>query len=318
MIFGRGKPVEKTVLLVDVESGSVGSGLAHLSSEHPPKLFGEHRIYLRVPQTRDTSALAREVEHAAGQAIAHASEVASRLRLHPQTANLGTLQSASLFLSPPWGAPDLRLGKPSFLESLTRKLRGYIGAHVGPVSTNFHTHAGAVVTALGGISPEAMMRGHVLICSIHGEVSELLLLKNGTVIGHGTIPMGLHALLRTLRTHGGISEHEARSVMRLGGHPNYAESLSSVEAHFRDMFRETGEQLFGGMPIEHVFVFARGPEAGWFARSLSHDSLSDLFPEGGTVQVLRSQHLTPFVEAHAANPDSALLLGTLFIEGANN
>ena len=309
MIFGREKPKEKTVLIVDVESGSVGSALGRISSTAQPRLFGERRIILPVLPSRESGALVRHVERAAGQAIAHASEVASRLRQHKESVDAGTISEVAFFLSPPWGSPNLSEGKPSFYDHLTRLLRGYATAHVGGVPAHFYTHAGALTRGMSSLFDS---NGYVLLCSVHGEVVELILLKDGSVAGHGTIPLGSHALIRTLKVHADISEHEARSVLGLERHP-YREALHAVAAHFRELFRHTGEPLFGGHPVDRVFVFARGPESKFFAEALGSAELTDLFPEGGTVQVVRTHHLTPFVSGHGENPDAALVLNALFV-----
>lgn len=311
MLFGSQKRKEKTTLLLDVESGSVGAALAYSAPGQHPKLFGERRIYLQVPHSRNSAALAHDVEQATARVLGEVSEVASRLRQHPHTAHMGNVQSASVFFSAPWGVPNLLKGQPSFLDPLSRSLRGLLGAYFGSLPTHMHTHAGALVR---GMRTLFETEEPLLLCSVHGEVVELVLLKKGRVLGHATFPFGIHSLVRTLRTHAGMGEHESRSLIRLGTHT--PEPLVAAQGHFRELFREAGEPLFVGVPVGSVYVFTRGPEASWFARSLSHDSLSDLFPEGGVVRVLNAEHLTPFVAAHAEKPDSALLLSALFVDGA--
>lgn len=308
MLFGS-KPKEKTALIVDVESGSVGSGLVHLTDE-APKLFGEHRVYTHVPAGRDSKALLQLIDRAAGETIAHASEVAARLRQQEVTKNLGTINHVSFFLAPPWGMPNLKEGKPSFFESIKRVLHNYVDAHFGNTPVHFHTHAGAIVRGMKSLFDAP---GYTLLCSVHGEVAELTLLKDGKVAGHGTMPMGTHSFIRTLKTHADISDREARSILALGSHDDYHEPLAAASNHFRDLFRSTGEPLFGGYPVERVFIFSRGPEAEMFARALSDESLGDLFPGGGTIRVLKPQHFTPYIEGHAENPDLGLILNTLFV-----
>ncbi|MBX4191989.1 hypothetical protein KW798_00700 [Candidatus Parcubacteria bacterium] len=310
MFFGSSKPKEKTVLVVDVESGSVGSGLVRLTDD-APKLFGEHRAYTHVPAGRDSKVLLGLIDRAAGDTIAHASEVAARLRQHKSTNELGTVDSVSFFLAPPWGMPNLKEGKPSFFDGLKRVLHNYVDAHLGSIPIHFHTHAGAVVRGMNSLFNAP---GYTLLISIHAEVAELILLKDGAVVGHGTMPTGLHSFIRTLRTHADVSDREARSILALGSHDSYDEPLNSAADYFRDSFRSTGEPLFGGYPVGQVYVLAHGAgEADVFARALSHNSLSDLFPGGGTIRVVKPQHFTPYMAAHSENPDLGLILNTLFV-----
>ncbi|KKU53746.1 MAG: hypothetical protein UX77_C0038G0001, partial [Parcubacteria group bacterium GW2011_GWA1_47_11] len=45
MLFGGKKDAERTVLILDVESGSVGSALVQLMPDKQPKLSGEMRSH---------------------------------------------------------------------------------------------------------------------------------------------------------------------------------------------------------------------------------------------------------------------------------
>ena len=57
MLFVGKKSPEKTVLILDVESGSVGSALVRLVPKKQPKLFGETRAYAPLSMSRSGSAL---------------------------------------------------------------------------------------------------------------------------------------------------------------------------------------------------------------------------------------------------------------------
>src|SRR4051812_18412130 len=115
MLFGKKQPEEKTVLILDVENGSVGSALVRLVENQPPKLFGETRIELPVLHTRDSASLMREVSRGLNHALVHAAEVAGRLRNTPMgqarvqedLQNMGQISHSAVFLSAPWGSPNL-------------------------------------------------------------------------------------------------------------------------------------------------------------------------------------------------------------------
>src|SRR5690349_19059259 len=120
MLFGK-KPDGKTLLVLDIEQGSVGSSLVRLSSSEPPRLFGETRIALKVLPTRDTISLLREVAAGLRTALHHAAQVASRLRNAPEGKNseslktIGVVSHSTVFLGAPWGAPSLRDATPHFV-----------------------------------------------------------------------------------------------------------------------------------------------------------------------------------------------------------
>ena len=101
-LFKKSPPEGNTFLIVDIESGSVASALAHISLTEAPKLFGEKRITLPVQASLSSSQLARDTTRALEESLAHVSETAAYLRLAPNTAHVGTLRGAHIFLSAPW------------------------------------------------------------------------------------------------------------------------------------------------------------------------------------------------------------------------
>lgn len=327
MLFGSEKPQEKTILLLDVESGSVGSAFVRISNEGQPKLFGESRILLPAGSSLSGAQLALAVEKAAHQALQNAADIAGRLRNaaanQSRLVGMGTVSSASIFLSPPWGKPNLATGRPDFLDTIADTLRKGVDAVFGPVKTGLYTAASAAshIGRTLGSDP-------ILLCVVTAEVTELLLIDQQGVRAHATIPLGTHAVLRTLRSHGGISEQEARSALHLPfGSPSTSlrtnaldEAFAAAAGYFGEQFRDAAAEVLqhSPAPVVRVQVIAQEPAGEWFARALSqHEPLAALFPNG-EVRALRSNHLTPYVAAHAGRPDLFLLLHALFVDSTSD
>lgn len=307
-LFGKRKSPEKTVLILDVESGSVGGALVRLSPIEAPKLFAQQRVHLPILHTRDTSALMGKVVHAAREVLQHIAEVAARIRGHPTAGGLGSISRAAFFLAPPWVTLNLQTKVPDFLPSLAGALRAEAKGLFEHVSLSYHPFASS---GLGGVRALYPEEPHVLLVLITGEVTELLLWGGGKVDGHATLPLGLHTLLRTLMSHGGLSEAEARSALHSA---HLAEPLLAASAHFAGEFYVTAEELLQQNTPRAVFVVA-GDMGEWFARALSNDSsVAELFPEGGTVRSLHATHISPYVLAHTPTPDTALMLEALLME----
>lgn len=305
-LFGKKSP-HKSVVLLDIENGSVGSALVRLHSGEVPHLFGQHRITTPLMDTRSAATLLRAVEHASAEALLHASEVAARLR-HANA--LGTVGKVSLFLAAPWGVPNLAQGKPDFSQSLLEKVTPRIQSLFGEVPVATHAHASAAVAGLRALYPHET---EVLVLSVNGEVSELLLLQDGQVVGHATAPVGTHTILRTLKSHAGMTDAEARSAMRLGVHN---EATEAAAMHFTSEFAYAARELFGGEGRGSVVVIAHEPAGEWFAKMLANRSLSNLFPQGGVVRSIRSGHLGGLVGGHGGL-DTHLSLAALYTSAAH-
>lgn len=300
-MFGK-KSSDKTVLILDIENGSVGSTLVKLSPGFAPALFGESRIAVPLMDTRSAHSLSRAIEHAASESLLHQSEISARLRHHTQA--LEPVSKVIIFMAAPWGTPNLAQGRPDFAPAFG-ELEPRIRSLFGDVPTTLHAHASAAVHGLRTAYPH---EEHALLLSVNGEVSELLLLQDTHVVGHATVPTGLGTVLRTLKSHAGMSEHEARSALRLG---QVSEASDAAAAHFAGEFKQAARELFAGQSAGSVFVLAHEPSAEWFARSLAHKSLAELFPQGGTVRAMRPAHIAPFV-AHSGSLDTHLLLDALY------
>jgi hypothetical protein len=305
-MFGKKSP-EKTVLILDIENGSVASALAQLASGEAPRLFAAERTGVPLLDTRSALQLARAVEHTAGDALLRASEAAARLR-HGNA--VGPVDEVVAFLAAPWGVPNLQAGRPDFSAAITNSLSPRIASLFGDIPVALHAHASAAVHGLRALYPEVP---HALLVSVNGEISELLLLQDGHVVGHATAPAGLGTILRTLKAHGGLSEHEARSAMRLG---QANEAMRAAAEHFAGEFKQAARELMAGQGSNNVFVLAHEPGSEWFARSLSHRSIADLFPQSGVVRAIRNSNLSPFVSS-AGTQDAHLALNALYASAAH-
>ncbi len=300
------------MLILDVENDSVGSALVRLSPDKQPKLFGEMRSRAPLGARVTGALLFANSKEAARNAIRHASEVAARIRLHPKTTSLGAVDSAVVFLAPPWGKPNLDQGKPDLMPEMSQYLLSELATAFDGAPVSLRTSASATAFGVRSLfAPEPC-----LVCTVTGEVSELMRMDGEGVRAHATFPSGYNALLRTLRTHGGLSEAEARSAARLPfGTRHIREPFAAAAAEFAGHFKNTVKELLSPGDVLRVRVVGAEPAGEWFARALAADeSLAELFPNGGEVRALRPHHLTAHIEAHAEVPDLMLMLDALFAD----
>lgn len=302
------------MLLVHVENGSTAAGLASLSAGQP-KLFGEHRLSTPFGMSVSGEGLVREVEQSLKEVLRHTSEVAARIRTNEKVAAMGKPQEAAVFLSAPWGRPNLAAGVPDFLPDMQERIQARIHAHFGALPISFYTAAGKAAFGTRSLMSEEPC----LVCMVTGEVTELMHLDHEGVRAHATMPLGSHALLRTLRTHGGLSAEEARSAARLPfSTERLREPFSAAAAQFGAQFQDAAQALIAPGEVVRVIVIAEEPLGEWFARALESQELSALFPNGGTVRALRPEHATAHMAAHAERPDIPLMLATLFVDNHFN
>ncbi len=308
-LFKKQRPKERTILLLDIENGSVAAALVRIAPEKQPKLFGETRRHLPAQHTRDGKSLFGRVTVAAREAMRSVSEVAARIRQHPATSDMGRIDAVAVFLSAPWGTPNLELGRPEFMPQIQDFLSKETHQWAGDVPVSFHTSTGSGVFGLRALYPEET---NSLLYTLTAEVGELVHIRDGHVQGHATMPFGYHNVLRTLKSHAGISEHEARSAFHLR---HLEEPLGAAAEHLAREFALSAHDLINEGDIESVFVLTHEPVAQWAAESLSEtELLAELFPEGGTVRAVRSAHVTPHIAAHASSPDLSLMLAALFVD----
>lgn len=323
------------MLILDVESGSVGCALARITSGDAlarqtggPKLFAEARVALPVLSTLNSLKLIREIDITARELLAHVSLVAARLRGHEQVAHMGHVSSALVFLSPPWTSLVKSQGSSSedgswdfewqHESAVVSAIRDAVLDVFGDIPISFHAFGTAAVHATDTLFQN---QNEFLLCSVGGEMVELLLIDDGRLAGHATLPMGQHTLLRTLQHHAWISAQEAHSVLRLPAQtdfPNaYAEPFEATAAHLGKEFGDTVGEMLDGHFVHGILVIAPEPAGEWFARALASPpaggrSLVEIFPQSTAVQALHTHHLAPHLAAHAAMPDLLLMLETLF------
>lgn len=310
-IFGSKTQEGKTFVVFDIETGSVGGALAHIVPGHHPRLFGEMRIDLAVGSTRDAHTLRDKAANALTTVARHLAEVAARLRGHDAMLPVGTVHRAAAFFAAPWGTPDLVAGAPSFSEDLTTAVRSAM-ASTFDIPASVHARASA---ALGGARILLPYEHTYLIGMPGGEITEFLSVEGGAVRGYGTVPVGRHTLMRTLGTHAGLHEHEARSALR-------ALSLGREPAHITEPLRHAHEHIgaaVGQLLQEqgwhgHNRVYTMAHDNEWFARALAGSAVAQLFPNDAVVKHLRGEHLSPYLAQHGPSPDLNLMLGALFVD----
>lgn len=312
--LGRSKRGEKTLAVVDIESGSVASALVRLSPHEAPKLFAENRVFLPVLHTRDSVALANAIEKAVEKTLLHTSGVAARMRNHNALISQGEIERVAIFFSPPWASMHLSLGTADYAEPIRKMAHMAVRGIFGEIPTTFHPLGTAAAHGALFLFPNEMPH---LLCIVTGEVSEILLLSKRTVRGRATVPVGQRTLLRTLVSHGGVSVAEAESYLALATRGSHAlnEPLGAAEDHFASVVTDAVRDLTGKDPLSEIIVMAHEPTPELFARALSrHEGLAGLFPQGGMVRTMRAGHAMPFIAAHAHVPDTCLMLEALFVD----
>lgn len=310
MIFGSKRPDAKTLLILDVENGSVGGALVRITEGEAPRLFAERRVHLPARLSRSATDVFGGIKNASRKVLSEVAEVAARLRQHPKTARVGEVEHVAIFLSAPWGMPNLQTGKPRFSTAVTemmqKELRGFF-----EVPASFYTSAGALYRGARQVVPYE--RDYLLV-GVGGETSELLLVGDGAVLGHAIFPVGSHTVLRTLRSHADLTPTEARRILAepMERRGVYQEPLSAASQHFAGSFAAGAEPLFKVSVPSRVYTLSHSG-ADFFARSLAESrQTTALFPHGGTVRALRPRHVMPHLLAHAADPDLWLMLEALF------
>lgn len=307
-LFGPKKPEGKTLLLLDIENGSVGSALVHLEPDKPLRMFGERRAHLRVLPTRDSHSLLNEICTGVHTIAQQMAELTAGLRQHNSTSQVGNISRAAVYLGAPWGQPDLAAGTPAFVGRMRDIVSRELDS-LGDMPHSFFTTTGGV---LGGASRALPHDETYLLCIVGSEVTELLLVHNNNASGYATLPLGTHTLVRTMRAHG-FSDAEAHSAMRLS--PDHAEPMLAAQKHFAQEFEVAVGGLLRHAPVRRVWVVSRGELGEWFAKALSGSAtVASLFPQGGEVRVLRAAHVAPHLTAHAHEPDLMLGLHALHAE----
>ncbi len=311
MLFGSKKRPEKTYLLLDIETGSVGGALVRTAASGSPRLFGEVRFELAAGTSRTGEALRTKVADATARVARSLAEVSARLRGHKDTVHIGHLHQAAAFLAAPWGTPNLAAGTPHFNQPLVGDITNIVSATFA-IPTATHAQASATLAGARTLLP---YEHTYLVCMPGGEVTEVLEVSDGAVQSYGTLPVGRHNILRTLASHGGLGEQEGRSALR-------ALALGASPAHVAEPLRHAHEHIAGHFTDlagrhdwhKHTRVFVVGHDADWFARALAQSSAAARFPAGATIQHLRGAHASPHFAGHAQAPDLGLMLAGFFVD----
>jgi hypothetical protein len=310
-LFGK-KRSPSSIAVLDIESGSLGSGLVHISKTNSPTLLGQHRSLLRQRSAASSAShLLQNIEQEIETALIRLSEVSTNLKSHIQSEDIGRV---AVFLHAPWTQVTFaeRVKADTHDETLQR-LRPK--AEILGVPVTFHAFTTTTTPIVHGLfaHPEV-----ALVISIGAEVSELSLLKSGGIVGYSTVPAGMNTVLRTLEAHAGVSRHEAHSILSLAKSARthaWAEALASgVESLTREL-HSGAASILSSSDTAQIFVISREPGVEIFARALSeHPSMQDLFEPGSVVRPLLSRTVASQLSGHPPRPDVALLLESLFVD----
>jgi len=307
-MFGD-KKAGRTVLLLDIESGSVGSALLNLSKKSGPYLYGYNRLQAPLQQARSSESLFAALNKTLDQSLLQTAEVAARMRTH--SPHLGSVEHIAVFFSAPWGTPDLTAGKPVFGSGLIEHIKNSLNNYFGEARASFHTSA----DALAFNAHKFTSSPDVLLAALRGELMEMLLFTDARVVAYGTAPIGTHTILRTLKAHGGLSEHESRSLLKLleHGDQSYEPLIASGEHARKEFANAAALVLQHGTPTS-IVLMGEQPLADWFAKRIAEEeSLAALFPENTTVEALR-QHYFGAPLATSAISDPFLLAEAAYVD----
>lgn len=318
-LFSKQAPLNKTVLLVDVENGSIGCALVHLPARagELPRLFSETRIALPMMRTLDLERLLADTDTVLREALTQTSVTAARMRTHPKLSSVGMVSSATVFVAAPWTVALVQGDELGWeVEPTLRTLVQHAIADIfKDIPVSFYATSAAVAHATDHLFETAP---HLLLCTVTGEVTEMSVLENGRLAGRATIPLGKHFFLRTLAAHAGLSYPEAHSALRLARTSRIEtpaeEALHAAGSQFASMFTSAARQLHTNNSPHGILVVAAEPLGGWVAQMLSNqEALSSAFAQGTTVQALHTHHVTPYLAAHATQPDIIFMIESLFI-----
>ena len=309
-MFGKKKAPGTTVLILDVESGSVACALVDYAKAQP-QILSYQRQHLPLTQSRSGSDITRALESTLEHSLRHAAEVAARMRVHAPAQNLGVITKAVVFLAAPWGSPNLVTGGPQYVPGIRQYIKEAVEAACGDVPVSFYTSADALVFG------SRMLGRHIdtMAVSLRGELLELLLLSEAGPRGYSTVPLGSRNVLRTLQSHGALSEHEARSILALTKHTDdrYYEPLLAAGRQLSDSFAEGAMLILPAGSATNLVVVGEQPLGEWFAKNIAENPrVSDLFSEESVVEALLPYHVADHIDVGAVH-DPYVLLESLFV-----
>ena len=241
----------------------------------------------------------------------HSAEVAARMRVHAPSQQFGNITKAIVFLAAPWGVPNLSKGASQYAPGIREYIKTSVQAAFGDIPVSFYTSADALVYGSHALGKDR----DTLTVALRGEIVELLLLNKAGAKAYGTVPQGARSVLRTLQSHGTLSEHEARSMMVLTKHADdfYYEPLLAAGRHLSDTFAEAAEQLLSAGDATSLVVVGEQPAGEWFAKHIADNPfISELFNQDATVEALLPFHIAGRVEQGNVQ-DPFILLEALFV-----
>ncbi len=305
------KPSGKTIAIVDVENGTVGTGLVHLSTHSSPQFFAEKRIPFPYKEQVHGAALLAHAEQSVQEGLLHISEVAARIRLHPSLNINADIERILFFLGAPWS--EFMISAPQEYRTvapriLTTKLKRLGAQQFDGVSVSFHTSSVATANTMALFYPNETSA----LCIVNGELSELIVHQGERILGRATFPTGTRTIDRTLQVHAGMRPNEVTSALQLS--PAYlSETLAVVQDHFLEQLYVAARSLVEEGNVKHFFIIAQEPYGEWLARAIADSpAIASLCSGGGTVRVLRASQFTPYFQAKNERSDVMLLLEALF------
>ena len=143
-MFGKKKAAGNTVLLLDIESGSIASALIDMSGTEP-RILSYQRQHMPLAQNRSAVEMTRSLEQYLDHTLRHVAEVAARMRIHAPLQSKGEISRAIIFLAAPWGMPNLNAKTPQYMPGIRQYVKEGIEAAFGTVAVSFYTSADALV-----------------------------------------------------------------------------------------------------------------------------------------------------------------------------
>jgi hypothetical protein len=317
-LFGKKTPKDTTVLIVDIENGSVGAALVRVSPGALPKLFSEMRHTLPLMRTFTANDLLAHTIRSLRDVLLHTSMTAARMRNHPSLAHVGQVDRVVVFAAPPWSTMKpgqeglVSIIEPAFIEQVEQEIAGIFGE----VPVGFYPTASAAMNATNILFEESP---GLLLSLVGGEITELTMLQDGDLVARATAPTGKHDILRTLQTHAGFTTPEAHSALMLDRttpiENSVGEALAAAAQHFAEHFTNAARDIHHATSVYGILVVANEPLGEWAAQQLAHsEQVGSLFGEGTSVQALHTHHLAPHLAAHAARPDLHFMIEALFVD----
>lgn len=314
-LFGKATRPSSTIAVIDIESGSVGSGLVSLSSKHAPKLLSQERRAISAKGSRAASVLLKEIERELEHSLVRLSNVATRMQ---GAGAVGEIDRVAVFLHAPWVSVSINpeRAKADAHDSTLELLRSSATGVLSTTPATFHAFSTTATPIIHGLfnAPKES-----LVVSIGGEVAELSLLKGSSIVGHATVPFGLHTVLRTLEAHAGLSRPEALSILSLSQSHREHAWAEALAAGVGQVSRELTGTIQSLLPesksAQQIFVLAPEKSSDFFARMLTeNEPLHDLFAPGSTIRAVLPRHASPHLSGHPTTPDVPLLLESLFVD----